>query len=252
MTVPSEAVTSEVRARGASGRFEPMFRSFATNVLPSASLTMMIVALAAVFLYVPNERDQGIVQRIFYFHVPSAISTFLCTGIVALGSVMFLWRGTQVWDRLAESAAEVALLFCSVVLTTGPIWAKPIWGTWWTWDARLTTTLILWLTLVAYLMVRAWAPSREQGARYAAIIGIVGALDVPIIQKSVHWWRTIHPAVLVTREGTYGLVDPRMQLTLLLSFLAVFLLAGWLLWLRVESGRLHDEVEALRLELAEA
>lgn len=227
-------------------------RSLANNVLPTLALIAVITALWAVFIFVPSEKDQGVVQRIFYFHVPSAISAFVYIGLVALGSVMYLWRGGAGWDRLAHGAAEVGLLFCSIVLTTGPIWAKPIWGTWWTWDARLTSTLILWLIYVAYLMVRAWAPSRDQGARYAAILGIVGAIDVPIIQKSVHWWRTIHPAVLVTREGTYGLLDPRMQLTLLLSFIAIFLVGGWLLWVRTESARLQDEVEALRLRLAEA
>lgn len=229
-----------------------MKRALTSNVLPLLTLVAMVTALWAVFVYVPSEREQGIVQRIFYFHVPWAVGTFVCIGLVALSSVMFLWRGGAVWDRIAESAAEVGLLFCTIVLTTGPIWAKPIWGTWWTWDARLTTTLILWLIYVAYLMVRAWAPSREQGARYAAILGIVGALDVPIINKSVHWWRTIHPAVLVTREGTYGLSDPRMQLTLLLSFIAIFLLGAWLLWMRFESARLRDEVEALRLRALEA
>jgi heme exporter protein C len=227
-------------------------RMLAEDVLPIAALLAMIAALGAVFLYVPNEVDQGVVQRIFYFHVPSAVTSFACIGLVALGSVMYLWRESEAWDRVAHAAAEVGLLFCTIVLTTGPIWARPIWGTWWTWDARLTTTLILWLIYVAYLMVRAWAPSRDQGARYAAILGIVGAVDVPIIQKSVHWWRTIHPAVLVTREGTYGLQDPRMQLTLLLSFIAVFLVGTWLLWVRVENARLHDEVEALRLRVVEA
>ena len=227
-------------------------RAVADEVLPFAALAAMITALAAVFLFVPSEKDQGVVQRIFYFHVPSAISSFLCIYIVAAASVMYLWRGGMVWDRLAHAAAEVGLLFCSMVLTTGPIWAKPIWGTWWTWDARLTTTLILWLIYVAYLVVRAWAPSRDQGARYAAILGIVGALDVPIIYNSVHWWRTIHPAVLVTREGTYGLQDPRMQVTLLVCFIAYFLVLAWLLWVRFESARLEDEVEELRLRVAEA
>lgn len=229
-----------------------LLRRAANEVLPLAALVAMIVALWAVFVYVPSERDQGVVQRIFYFHVPSAVASFVSIGLVALGSVMYLWRGGVAWDRLAQAAAEVGLLCCTMVLTTGPIWAKPIWGVWWTWDARLTTTLILWLTYVAYLMVRAWAPTRDQGARWAAVLGIVGAIDVPIIQKSVHWWRTIHPAVLVTREGTYGLVDPRMQLTLLLCFIAFFLVAGWLLWLRAESARLHDEVDALRLRVAPA
>lgn len=229
-----------------------LIRTVFDQYLPWAALAAMTAALAAVFLYVPNEADQGVIQRIFYFHVPSAVMSFCSIGLVALASVMYLWRGGAMWDRLAQCSAEIGLMFCTMVLTTGPIWARPIWGTWWTWDARLTTTLILWLIYVAYLMVRAWAPTRDQGARYAAIFGIFGAIDVPIIQQSVHWWRTIHPAVLVTREGTYGLQDPRMQLTLLLSFIAYFLVASWLLWVRMQNARLHDEVEALRLRFVEA
>jgi len=228
------------------------FRHIANDVLPMVVLAAMIAALWAVFLYVPSEADQGVVQRIFYFHLPPAIGTFVMIFLVAIASAVYLWRGGVFWDRLAQASAEVGLLFCSIVLTVGPIWAKPIWGTWWTWDARLTTTLILWMIYVAYLVVRAWAPSREQGARYAAILGIVGAIDVPIVQRSVYWWRTIHPAVLVTREGGHGLQDPRMQFTLILCFIAFFLLGAWLLWVRLESGRVHDEAEALRMRLADA
>ena len=133
-----------------------------------------------------------------------------------------------------------------LVLITGPIWARPVWGTWWTWDARLTTTLILWLIYAAYLMMRSMSGAGDQGARYAAILGIVGAVDIPIINRSVYWWRTIHPAVLVTREGGSGLGDPRMQATLGICFLAFFLLFLWLLWVRNENMRLGDEVETLR------
>jgi heme exporter protein C len=132
-----------------------------------------------------------------------------------------------------------------LVLITGPIWAKPIWGTWWTWDARLTSTLILWLIFAAYLMLRSVSPG-VQGARYAAVLAIVGAADVPIINRAVYWWRTIHPAVLNTREGGTGLADPRMQLTLLVSFIGFFLLFLWLARLRTESLRLNDSVEELR------
>jgi len=209
----------------------------------------MLAAIYMVFVYVPTDSAQGIVQRIFYFHVPAAIMTFVAFGLVALASAMFLWRGTRFWDRLAHSAAEVGMLFCTLVLVTGPIWARPIWGTWWTWDARLTTTLILWLIYAAYLMLREFAGNADQAARYAAVLGIVGSVDIPIINRAVYWWRTIHPAVLVTREGGSGLGDPRMQATLLVSFVAFAALLFWLLWVRNESARLHDEIERLHQRL---
>jgi len=206
----------------------------------------MLVAIYMVFVYVPSDKVQGIIQRIFYFHVPLAIMTFVAFGTVAVASGLFLWRGTRFWDRLAHSSAEIGMLFCSLVLITGPIWARPVWGTWWTWDARLTTTLILWLIYAAYLMIRSVSGPGEQGARYAAILGIVGAVDIPIINRSVYWWRTIHPAVLITREGGSGLSDPRMQATFGVCFGAFLLLFLWLLWVRNESTRLHDAVEDLR------
>ena len=224
-------------------------RKAADTMLPAATFLAVAAAIYLVFIYVPNDRVQGIVQRIFYFHVPLAIMTFVAFGTVAVASIGFLWRGTRLWDRLAHASAEVGMLFCSLVLITGPIWAKPIWGTWWTWDARLTTTLILWLIYAAYLMMRSASGPGEQGARYAAILGIVGAVDIPIINRSVYWWRTIHPAVLVTREGGSGLSDPRMQATLGLCFLAFLLLFLWLLWVRHESLRLRDAIEELRHEV---
>ena len=223
-----------------------MMRRWADTLLPPSSLLLMAAAIYMVFVYVPTDKVQGVVQRIFYFHVPLAFMTFVAFGTVAVASALFLWRGTRGWDRLAHSAAEVGMLFCSLVLITGPIWAKPIWGTWWTWDARLTTTLILWLIYAAYLMLRSAAGTSDQGARYAAILGVVGAIDIPIINRSVYWWRTIHPAVLITREGGSGLADPRMQATLGVCFLAFLVLFVWLVWVRNENSRLRDVVEELR------
>ena len=224
-------------------------RRLADSVLPAAALVAMVAALYLVFVYVPSDRVQGIVQRIFYFHVPLAIVTFLAFGVTAVGSALFLWRGGREWDRLAHASAEIGMVLCTLVLITGPIWARPIWGTWWTWDARLTTTLILWLIYAAYLMMRTVSGPGEQGARYAAILGVVGAVDIPIINRSVYWWRTIHPAVLVTREGGSGLSDPRMGLTLGVSFTAILLLFAWLLWLRTESARLRDALEDMRQQV---
>jgi heme exporter protein C len=222
-----------------------MMRKFAEAILPPATFLVMLAAIYMVFVAVPTDKVQGIVQRIFYFHVPLAIMTFMAFGTVAVASIGFLWRGTRAWDRLAHAAAEVGMLFCTLVLITGPIWARPIWGTWWTWDARLTTTLILWLIYAAYLMLRSISAG-DQGARYAAVLGVVGAVDIPIINRSVYWWRTIHPAVLVTREGGSGLTDPAMRLTLEICFLAFFLLFLWLTWVRNENMRLSDEVDLLR------
>jgi heme exporter protein C len=226
-----------------------VLRKAADTVLPVLTLLAVGAAIFMVFVYVPTDRVQGIVQRIFYFHVPLAMMTFAAFGLVAVASIFFLWRGSRSWDRLAHSAAEVGMVFCTLVLVTGPIWARPIWGTWWTWDARLTTTLILWLIYAAYLMLRTLSATGDQGARYAAVLGIVGAIDIPIINRSVYWWRTIHPAVLITRQGGSGLGDPSMQATFAVCMVAFLLLFVWLLWVRTESGRLRDAVEDLRQQV---
>lgn len=219
--------------------------SYALVLLAVSAGLLMTAALAAIFIYVPTDRVQGIVQRIFYFHVPLALVTFLAFGVTAFASVGYLWTRNRRWDHWAYASAEVGVVFCSLVLITGPIWAKPIWGTWWTWDARLTTTLILWLIYAGYLMLRGLTAHSEQGARYAAVLGIVGALDIPIINRSVYWWRTIHPAVLVTREGGTGLSDPRMQLTLLVSAAAFVALFAWLVWLRQRLVHLEVEIQTM-------
>ncbi|HYD47623.1 MAG TPA: cytochrome c biogenesis protein CcsA [Terriglobales bacterium] len=222
-------------------------KRFCDDILPYLTLVAMTAAIALVFLYVPTDAAQGIVQRIFYFHVPLAMMTYASVGAVALGSAWYLWKRSATGDRIAHAGAELALLFCTLVLTTGPIWARPIWGTWWTWDARLTSTLILWLIFAAYLMLRS-VSAGEQGARYAAVLGLVGAIDVPIINRSVYWWRTIHPAVIRTREGGSGLGDPRMQLTFAVCIVAFTLLFAWLLWVRHNHLRVHQEFEQLRNE----
>lgn len=214
--------------------------------MQAGTAVVMLAAIYMVLIYVPSDRIQGVVQRIFYFHVPIAMLTFLAFTVVAIASALFLWRGGKEWDRLANASAEVGMVFCTLVLTTGPIWAKPIWGTWWTWDARLTTTLILWLIYAAYLMIRSTAGTGEQGARYAAILGIIGVVDIPIINRSVYWWRTIHPAVIVTREGGSGLSDPRMQATFAVCMVAFLLLYAWLVYVRYVGGRARDRFEEVR------
>ncbi len=218
--------------------------------LAAASCLSMLAALFMVFTYVPTEAEQGIVQRIFYFHLPCAWVAFLSFGIVAVAGALYLWLGHKIWDDLSYAAAELGMLFCTLVLITGSIWAKPIWGVWWTWDSRLTTTFILWLLYGAYLLLRAFADDSDEVARFAAVLGIVGVLDIPIIIVSVRLWRTIHPAVLLTRQGEHGLEDPRMVATLLVSLAAFTVLFVWLLWLRLGTLRLRARLAKLRTDLA--
>jgi len=205
----------------------------------------VLAAFTCIFLVAPTERDQGIVQRIFYIHVSSAWTAFIGFGTVAAASALFLFTGRERWDRLARAAAEVGVLFCTFVLVTGPIWARPIWGTYWQWDPRLTQTLILWTIYVSYLMLRAFGGTDDVVRRWAAVLGIFGVVGIPIIIVSVRILPGIHPAVLMTREGNTGLVDPRMRLALYvtaLSFLVVFV---WLVHLRARLQRIADALAAL-------
>ncbi len=221
---------------------------WAGRILPWACGPAMVVALALIFLVVPTERDQGIVQRIFYFHVPSAWTAFIAFFTVCGGSVIFLWRGDPDFDRIARAAAEIGMIFCTLVLLTGPIWARPIWGTWWTWDPRLTMTVILWTIYASYLVLRSYGGSEDQVARYAAVLGIVGAIDIPLIVVSVRLWRGIHPAVMMSKNADGGLKDPMMGVTLLVTaatFLLVFL---WLTLVRLRALRVEDEIERLHRE----
>lgn len=214
------------------------FAAFADGVLPWLTLATMIAALAMVFLYVPNERVQGVVQRIFYFHLPAAWNTFLGFFIVAGASASYLWQGSRFSDLLARAAAEIGMVFCTIVLVTGSIWARPIWGVWWTWDPRLTMVIVLWTIYAAYLLLRHLAGDTEQIARYAAVLGIVGVLDIPLLHIAVRLWRGIHPKV--------DKMAPEMMWTLLMCTVAFLCLFTWMLWLRLRSLSLREEIITLR------
>jgi heme exporter protein C len=222
--------------------------ALATALLVGLSAVTMVAALYFVFLYAPEEQDMGAVQRVFYFHVPAAMVAFASTFVMLLGSVGFLWTGRRGFDHLAVAATELAFLFCTLVLVTGPIWAKPAWGTWWTWEAKLVTTLILWLLLAGTMMVRARAASPEQGARFAAVLGVVAALDVPVIYKAVDWLRGIHPVVF--KPGQEDELDPRMRTAFLVAMGTFFLLYAALLVLRYRVAVIEDRVRDLDERLA--
>jgi heme exporter protein C len=211
-----------------------------------ATALAMPLALWAVFVHAPEERVMGAAQKIFYFHVPAAMVTYASVALLLGASMGYLWTRNLRWDRLSRAATEAGLLFCTIVLVTGPIWAKPAWGTWWTWEARLTTTLILWFLLAAGLMVRGYAESRDLGARLAAIVGIVASLDIPIIHKAVEWWRGQHPVVF--KPGDDGGLEPRMRLAFTLSMVAIFLLFGLVVVVRDRLAAIEDHTA----ELAEA
>jgi len=218
-------------------------RRIADRVLPVVATIAMLAALWCVFMYVPNERMQGAVQRIFYFHVNAAWAAFLGFFVAAGASAMFLWRGHAEYDRLAVAAVEIGMMFCTMVLITGPIWARPIWGAWWTWDPRLTMTVILWTIYAVYLVLRSGVREDPQIARYAAVLAVIGVLDVPLIMISVRLWRGIHPSVISAPANKGGLEDPRMVVALLVTLVAFALLFLWLFWLRYEGLRLRDALQ---------
>ena len=217
----------------------------ARNVLLLLSGVSMVGALYLVFLYAPTDRNLGISQRIFYFHVSMAWVGFLAFFWVLVGSVGYLWKRSQKMDRLAYSSAEIGVVFTTLMLITGVLWAKPAWGVWWTWDPKLTTSLILWLLYVAYLMLRAYSPRGDQGARFAAVLGIIGFVDVPIIYLSVVWWRTVHPPVILGPVAE-GSLEPSMRMVLMACTVAFTLLFAYLLMDRQALRRSEEEVEAIR------
>jgi heme exporter protein C len=200
---------------------------------------LLSFALYEALIAAPTERTMGDVQRIFYYHVPSAWTAFLLFLINFVASVVFLIRRDSKSDIVALVSAEVGVVFCTVVLVTGPIWARPVWGIWWTWDLRLTLTLVLWLIYVSYLMLRRFSTS-SQTPVLAAVLAIFGALDVPLVYFSIWYFRTQHPSPVI---GNGGSLDPRMAHVLLINW-AAFLCLAWLVcWTRYRLEVLKREVE---------
>jgi heme exporter protein C len=218
------------------------------RVLDLLALVLIPVGLYMAFVYAPPERTMKEVQRIFYFHVPSAMMGFLGFAIVLVASILYLWKGDRRYDAVALSAAEVGWVFTTFVLLTGPVWARAAWGAWWTWDARLSSTLVLWLIYGAYLILRSMMAEDLRMRRFAAVLGIVGALDIPIVYFSVSWWATQHPKrFIMSRSGLH----PDMALALRVAMLAMFVLFLALLLKRILLERMRMEAEELLLEHGE-
>ena len=210
-----------------------------------------LVATAFMMFFVAREAAAGMggqLQRIFYVHVPSAWVAYLAFAIVFIASIAYLRTGARRWDLLAHSAAEIGVLFVTLVLVTGPIWAHPVWGTWWQWDARLTSALVMWLTYIGYLFLRNLTVDPSRAGRLAAVVGIVGFVNVPIVHFSVRWWRTLHPSgpTLANPAESSDLGGPEVA-TFLTAVIAFTLLFAWLLAQRSRVGRLRDRVEELEI-----
>ena len=191
-------------------------------VLATLGVLSVLVLHVLVFFWVPTEASQGIIQRIFYIHVPAAIVAFLAFGIVAVCGALYLWLHDERLDQAAVSAAEGGMVFTTVVLLTGTLWGKIAWGTYWTWEPRLTLTLLLWFIFLGYFLVRASTENPERGKRFSAVVGIVGALDIPLIHLSVLWFRSLHPGPVVFAASGPSLAPP-MSITLGVGFLSMLL-----------------------------
>lgn len=211
----------------------------ATRFLGGLALLAVAVGLAAGFGYAPREAVQGNVQRIMYVHVPAVLTAYLAFGLVLVGSIGALATGRAGWDRLAGAAAELGVLFTGVTIVSGSIWGKPTWGTWWTWDARLTSTAVLFLVYVGYLLLRAMVDEPERRARIAAVVGIVGAANIPIVHFSVKWWRALHQPSTILGPEPSPIAGP-IAAALFVNWVAFTLLFLYLLLRRVELARLED------------
>ncbi len=211
-----------------------------TLLMPFQLLTyvLMLLALYSIFIYAPVEKTMGVIQKIFYIHLPSALLAYLAFFITFIASIFYLYRKDPKWDTVAHCAVETGVIFCTIVLITGPIWAKPIWNVWWTWDPRLTTTLILWFTYVAYLMLRR-SVKENRRANLAAVFGIIGFINVPLTFFSIRLWRTIHPVVITSR----GLnMSWPMKFSLIITLIAFCFLFFSLLISRIRLERLKMRI----------
>jgi heme exporter protein C len=211
----------------------------------AAALLIALAGYAALFV-APEERTMRAIQRIFYFHVGcawTALSAFLT---VFVSNIVYLARRNMKWDWLGVASAEVGVAFCSAVLVTGPIWARPVWGIWWTWDARLTSTFVLWLMYVTFLLLRALLPDAERRARICAVFGVFAFLDVPLVYFSIWLWRTQHPQPVI---GGGGSLDPTMRWVLFLCWGALLSLMILLVRLRYRLEQLRHEAQEILLRV---
>ena len=230
-----------------AGDSQSRLRSGAAISWPWVFIVFLLLAAGSygALIAAPTEATMGLVQRIFYFHVSSAWTGFVAFFLVFIGSVAYLRTRALKWDWLSVASAEVGVAFFTVVLVTGPIWAKPVWGIWWTWDARLTSSFVLWVLFVSYLVLRTLVDEPERRAIVAAVFGIFACLDIPLVYFSIWWFRTQHPQPVMGKGGS---LDPRMRWVLLLCWCATLGVMWQLIRVRYRLEALRAEVDALRME----
>jgi len=207
----------------------------------------LLAAGTLIFGFTPDDALMGFSQKIMYMHVPVIWAAYVAFFIVFFCSIGYVWKRSAAMDRVARCAAEVGVVFCGLALASGSLWGRPTWGTYWIWDARLTTTLLLFLVYVGYGLLRRFAGPGEQAARLAAVVGIVGFLDIPLIHVSVNWWRTLHQPSTLFKTSAEGAPKPALPfellLPLLLSGVVVLVLLAFLLRARLRLAQLTDQVE---------
>jgi heme exporter protein C len=213
------------------------------RLLGGLTLAGLVAGLVMAFGIAPREATQGNVQRIMYLHVPSVWVAYLAFGVVLVASVVYLVRRAEAADRLAHASAEVGVLFTGITIATGSIWGKPTWGTWWTWDARLTTVSILFVMYLGYLLLRGMIEDRARGARFAAVLGIVAAFNIPLVHFSVLWWRTLHQPPSLMKPGSAAMPDV-IKYALFVNSAAFTLLYVYFLTRRARVLRLEAEADA--------
>jgi len=235
---PETAGTSAADSQGARG------------LLGLLGLCVLLVpaALYAIFVHAPVEQQMGIVQKIFYFHVPCANAMYVGFVTCSVCSAVYLAKRDDRWDAVAVAAAEVGMVFCMAVLITGPLWARKAWGVLWTWDPRLTSTMLEAMVFLAYLVLRSFGTLGDVEKRFAAGLAVVGLLDIPVIKYSVQRWRGTHPTVI---SGKGGGIHPDMRPALLLGFVLFLSLAVALIWVRARAERMRQRLATLELDAAE-
>jgi heme exporter protein C len=245
MALAKQGTNVERRDAHAKGIAQVERFPIVSMVLLALTFIGMMISIWMIFLFAPTDAIEGDAQRIFYFHLPTAIIGMLAFGIVTIGGIMYLWKKEERWDWAARAAAELGAVFLTFALITGSIWGRTTWGTWWTWDARLTTTLILWFIYIGYLMLRSYMGRTAASARAGAVLAIIGIIDVPIIYESVNWWRTLHPQQVLP-IGSSPQLPPEMLYTLLVSFVTLTLLFSFLMVQLYQLEKMQTLAQRLR------
>jgi heme exporter protein C len=212
------------------------------------AILLVIASAYASFYIAPEERTMGVIQRIFYFHVACAWAGFTAFFLCFIGNLLYVWKRQQKCDWLGVSGAEVGLAFTTVVLITGPIWAHPVWGIWWTWDARLTSTFVLWLLYVSYLLLRTLVEEPDRRALLSSLFGIFAFIDVPLVFGAIRWWRTQHPQPVIMGGQGSGL-DPTMKMVFFFSAFAMHVLMAFLIAERYALEKMQTETDFLAREV---